>query len=211
MRHQIQLIVLAVLLLAVSARAESTYRVSGIVGQENRWLFAVVEDSQGNCRIYSKGDALGSGRVVDVVPQGVLLEEAGEVRLLKLEGSSFITRIGQTSTEPERPPPVGTALMVQGKLPRKELQYAVENVVAELERDKQKPLEPQILTAFLGLPPGAQITAVSERPVKSPLEAMKSIQKALSNNQPLDFIIAIGDDYTKIYYSFDEPSEHPHQ
>lgn len=214
MRKAFVLIVTSLLLsFAQTSPADVSYRVSGIVGQENRWLFAVIEDSGGRCGVYTKGDLLGNGIVIDVTPQGVLVEADGKINLLKLEGSSFVARSddGESGHE-SNTPVVGAARPVMGKLSPQELAYTVKNMVTELERDKNIKLEPEMLNSILDLPVEARIIAVNEKPVHSSREAVIIVHTAINNNMPLDFIVSGGGIQTKIYFQPNQPSmPHPHE
>ena len=99
MKRRIRFLTLLVLLLVpFIVAADDGYRVSGVIGQENRWLLAVIEDPSGKCRMYAPGDPLDGGTVVEITPQGVLVKFGNEVRLLKLEGSSFIAAAETTES-----------------------------------------------------------------------------------------------------------------
>jgi len=215
MKRATLLILIMLLLYSNTAlTTEASYRISGIVGQENHWLFAVIEDSAGSCRIYTKGDKLGNWSIVDITPKGVLVDAAGEIRLLLLEGSAFISR-GDESADINpgfSALSASSARPVTGKLSQQELQYAVNNVAKELERDKKKPLEPQVLNAILGFPMESRITAVSDTPVRNTREALNMVQTALNSNKPLDFILSGDGENTKIYFMpYQESAPHPHE
>jgi membrane-associated protease RseP (regulator of RpoE activity) len=211
-RGLLLLVTSMLLLLGQAFGADVTYRVSGIVGQENNWIFAVIEDSLGGCRVYAKGDMLGSAQVVDVTPQGVLIKTAGDVSLLPLAGSSFVAKGTVTDGVVGVQQNIGSTRPVRSHLSAEELKYALNNVADELSRDKKKALEPQILNALLGLPAQTQIVAVNEQKITTMREALSLMQVAVNDSKPLDFIVADGEVVTKIYYT---PSlsavAHPHE
>jgi hypothetical protein len=205
--------ILLILFCSLVSATEATYRVAGVVGQEGHWIFAVIEDSHGRCRIYSKGDVLGTGRVIDILQQGVLVETAGNIHLLKLQGSSFISSAGKV--EPAQTVDslrIGSTRPVMGKLTQQEMEYAVKNVATELARDKNKNLDPTILNSIFGLPLESRIIAVNEKAVNGSKEAVNMINTAISNNLPLDFTVADREEKMKIYFKPNQPNiTHPHE
>ena len=186
---------LFLLLVPLLASAADDYRVSGVVGQEMRWLFAIVEDSEGSCRMYAPGDMLGSGRVIEITPLGVLVDYGDEVRLLKLQGSSFIAAAEPAEAGASSAPPK----LVNGALPPEELKSAIVTLATEVERNKKKTLEPQVLNALLSLPATARITAVQDTSVQTPRDAVQALRNALDLNHPIRISLA-GDPETSTVY-----------
>jgi hypothetical protein len=136
----------------------------------------------------------------------------GETRILKLEGSSFIARKDEADKGPDGTTPlIASTRPLQGDLTQQELKLVVNNIADDLERNRLKTLEPQILNAILGLAPQTVITAVNERPVKSTREAVFILQAALNGNMPVDYTISEGDNSSKVYLRPSDPNTpHPH-
>lgn len=184
---------------------ERQYRVSGIVAQENRWLLAVIEEAPGSCRVYAKGDRLGGWPIAEILPNGVLLEAAGERRLLRLEESAVLPA---PSGAPELlPPPAMSTRLVQGELSLQEAKAAVDQLAAELGQQRQ--VDPESLNALLGFSPRAVISAINESRVGSASEAVRLLQGALASGLPLDFILSEGQETAKVYFRFNQPAAAP--
>jgi hypothetical protein len=182
------------------ASAEDDYRVSGVVGQEKRWLFAIVEDSGGKCSMYTPGDMLGKGRIVEITPQGVLVDYGDEVRLLKLQGSSFIAAADPSEGAASASAP----RLINGSLPPEELKGAISTLAAEVERDRKKTLEPHVLNALLSLPAAARITAVRDTAVQSPREAVRALRNALDLDHPVRITLAGDPETSTVYLMFQD-------
>jgi hypothetical protein len=201
------LILIILLIHASGVRGETTFRISGVVGQEGRWLFAVIEDSKGSCRIYGKGDTLDQGVIVDVTPEGVLVDIAGSNKLLKLEGSAFIAKTIKTEAS-SSVVPAGSSNLVEGKLPLDELKIAVATMANELAKDRKKPFDSQVLNAVLNLPSQARITAVNNRPVTTARDSAMVLTEALKQNIP-PRVTFTEDNETREVYIMPPPSGPP--
>jgi hypothetical protein len=194
------LAVLLLLIVTPLAFADDDYRVSGVVGQEKRWLFAIVEDSSGKCSIYTPGDMLGKGRIVEITPVGVLVDYSGDVRLLKLQGGSFIAAADPSESAAS----ASTPQLINGSLPPEELKSAIVTMAAELERDRKKTLEPQVLNALLNLPASARISAVRDTTVQSPREAVRALRNALDLNYPVRITLSGDPETSTVYLVFQD-------
>ena len=204
MKQRFLIILLFSLFLAFSpAKADEGYRVSGVVGQENHWIFAIIEDSSGDCRLYSPGDLLAGSRIIEITPQGVLVSENNEVRLLKLEGSSFVAAANTAEGEILSSPPH----LVNGTLPPEELKSAIVTLAAEVERNRQKSLQPQFLNAMLNIPAAARITAIEGTSVQTPQDAVRALRNAVELNHPVRISVSGNPETSTLYLMFQSPKD----
>jgi len=152
----------------VSASAEA-FRVTGVFGRPGA-LAAMVETEAGYS-IVRADDQLAGGRVAEVVPEGIRLERAGAVKLVRLSGADGP---GGGAGTPEKTitaemPPRGQALEELGRVER------------AMSGDQSQ--DWAAAASALQLPEGVVITRVNEESVRDAKDALRQVREALEREE----------------------------
>ncbi len=174
------------------------YRLSGVVFSGDDRSVAIIEMADGKEQLFRKGDRIGHATIVEIGEK--------QVRLVTGTGESVLElQVSPTLSFPDTGKvPLSAGIPSFGK----KLEQLSRRLADAGGRGQQDGAAGTLLNSMLGLPPGAVITKVNDRPVASVTDVVTRLEKILEKNDPSPVAFTVqGVEGTDRVYRYPERAE----